>query len=374
MDLATGKSFNIAPPGWERTYAPLRDAYNYEHGWARPDDPARARTQQRVSEGYSRFKSREAITAYLEQKIVNGEVEDRLGLVSALHEAGLEIPRLGKSYVTALDPVSGERWRLKGRIYEKDWTRDAELDRAASREVGAAKIETDRVDVGRAAEARERFEAIIERRAAWVGERYREPAGRASEIGQDEKRGDQPRSDGDPRETKDVVSDQRSRGGLDSEPVLERPETVGHVAAQRSQHRDQRDGNVFDPAGEGGTGMALWRKAVRKIGGLNDREIDVDRTGALERIRELGSRIRGFGEGAITSLRNLFRSDQDAERTPEPARRAFEQSERSLGTAEQINDRLDRENAAIEHRLEVEKDLLQMELEFERQRVRELER
>ena len=45
-DLETGKSLNIAPPGWQKTFGPLRDAFNHEHGWSRPDDPARARAQQ----------------------------------------------------------------------------------------------------------------------------------------------------------------------------------------------------------------------------------------------------------------------------------------------------------------------------------------
>ena len=45
-DLETGRSLNIAPPGWEKTFGPLRDAFNHENGWARPDDPARARVQQ----------------------------------------------------------------------------------------------------------------------------------------------------------------------------------------------------------------------------------------------------------------------------------------------------------------------------------------
>ena len=45
-DLETGKSLNIAPPGWEQTYGPLVEACNIEHGWSRPDDPARAREQQ----------------------------------------------------------------------------------------------------------------------------------------------------------------------------------------------------------------------------------------------------------------------------------------------------------------------------------------
>ena len=45
-DLETGKSLNIAPPGWEQTYDPLVEACNLDKGWSRPDDPARARDQQ----------------------------------------------------------------------------------------------------------------------------------------------------------------------------------------------------------------------------------------------------------------------------------------------------------------------------------------
>ena len=45
-DLETGRSLNIAPPGWRQTFDPLRDAFNHEHGWSRPDDPERARVQQ----------------------------------------------------------------------------------------------------------------------------------------------------------------------------------------------------------------------------------------------------------------------------------------------------------------------------------------
>ena len=35
-DLQTGRSLNIAPPGWRRTFDPLRDAFNHEHGWSSP--------------------------------------------------------------------------------------------------------------------------------------------------------------------------------------------------------------------------------------------------------------------------------------------------------------------------------------------------
>lgn len=42
-DLEKGKSLNIAPPGGQKAFDPLRDALNHEHGWDRPDDPERAR-------------------------------------------------------------------------------------------------------------------------------------------------------------------------------------------------------------------------------------------------------------------------------------------------------------------------------------------
>ena len=45
-DLETGRSLNIAPPGWQKTFDPLRDAFNAEESWSRPDDPALARVQQ----------------------------------------------------------------------------------------------------------------------------------------------------------------------------------------------------------------------------------------------------------------------------------------------------------------------------------------
>ena len=43
VDLETGKSLNIAAPGWQKTFDALRDWQNHENGWSRPDDPERAR-------------------------------------------------------------------------------------------------------------------------------------------------------------------------------------------------------------------------------------------------------------------------------------------------------------------------------------------
>ena len=131
-DLETGKSLNIAPPGWQRTFDPLRDAFNHEHGWSRPDDPARARAQQPGHRAYIEAATlrtgleheadpRELIRDYLTQRVEHGAVQSRADVVAALEEARLEVPRQGKSYLTVRNPDNGKRWRLKGALYEHDF-------------------------------------------------------------------------------------------------------------------------------------------------------------------------------------------------------------------------------------------------------------
>jgi len=93
-------------------------------------------------------------------------------MVQAIREAGLEVTREGKDYLTVQDPANDERFRMKGRIYEKDWTYDRELDRA----IATAAVQSDGrdrgIDLGRADAAREQLEATIRSRAAHHAERY----------------------------------------------------------------------------------------------------------------------------------------------------------------------------------------------------------
>ena len=126
-DLETGRSLNIAPPGWQKTFDPLRDAFNAAQGCSRPDDPALARVQQPGHRAYVEAAQlraglalepapRDLIRDYLLQRVEHGTVQDRADIVAALQEAGLEVPRQGKNYLTVLDPTTGDRWRLKGEL------------------------------------------------------------------------------------------------------------------------------------------------------------------------------------------------------------------------------------------------------------------
>ena len=64
---------------------------------------------------------RELIRDYLVQRVEHGVVQNRADVVAALEDAGFEVPRQGKGYVTAHDSESGKRWRLKGALYEHDF-------------------------------------------------------------------------------------------------------------------------------------------------------------------------------------------------------------------------------------------------------------
>ena len=181
-DLETGRSLNIAPPGWQKTFDPLRDAFNHEHGWSRPDDPAWARAQQPGHRAYieaSKLRAgleheadpRELIRDYLVQRVENGAVQSRADVVSALEEVGFEVPRQGKDYVTARDPDSGKRWRLKGALYEHDFQPER-LDFPAAQPAGGRPA-ADRGDGrARARAARRELERRRKRRAAFHRGRY----------------------------------------------------------------------------------------------------------------------------------------------------------------------------------------------------------
>lgn len=391
MELSTGKALNIAPPGWEKAFAPLRDAWNYEKGWARPDDPARARSQQHVFERPARGDTREAITSYLEDRIVTGQIENRDGLVTALKEAGFEVPRAGKDYVTALDPESGERWRLKGRIYERDWTREAEFIRTTESQIGGGSQGGGGRDPGRAREARGELEAIVARRAEQNREKYRRPdyGDRAPDHGepqQDDERFGRDRDQSGSDDEKHSNSERRDRGA-DRDTSLGSDELSRDVRDRRDQgasgdkgRADSRDRGVGDQGGGSGEGLGggsergeipdgaeRGREALhlrqsadplRQIEGVKPHgQDDPIGEGLAHGVRELGKRVRNIGHrlrehaiAALDTFRALLSGDFRAHGPSERARREVERSDRCLEQAERLNERADRQREAIDGR------------------------
>lgn len=171
LELSTGKALNIAPPGHENAFASLRDLLNKTHGWADPLDPERAREVRATIEAPTRAQGRDALHDWILDQISVGTINDRASMIDALTDSGFEIPRASKNYITAEDPDTGERWRLKGEIFHDDWQAEPpsrEIERGpGDNPEGPRRL--DGISVG---ELQERFQQHCDQRAAYNRDRY----------------------------------------------------------------------------------------------------------------------------------------------------------------------------------------------------------
>ncbi|WP_156510549.1 relaxase/mobilization nuclease domain-containing protein [Labrenzia sp. OB1] len=172
MELTSGKSLNIAPPGYQKAMDSLRDMLNKEHGWADPQDPARSQDIKQLPEKKLRAQGREDIQHWLEDLIVAGQISSRPDMVAALEGAGFELPRQGKTYLTVKDPDSGTRWRLKGDIFHADWTREKTAERAAERDHRASAPGSERLAARSLSDLRDKYRAHVEKRRLYNQQRY----------------------------------------------------------------------------------------------------------------------------------------------------------------------------------------------------------
>ena len=186
MELTTGKSLNIAPPNYQKSYDALRDVLNKEHQWNDPQAPERAREVKSIIEDVKRGEGREQLHDWILDHIEQGTIENRSSMVEQLTEAGFDIPRQGKAYITVRDPESDKRWRLKGDIFREDWTRENTIGRAlertgsehsASERAGkeqstAPNRSGSRLDALELGDLRERLQEVTQKRADYHRERY----------------------------------------------------------------------------------------------------------------------------------------------------------------------------------------------------------
>ncbi|UWR58056.1 relaxase/mobilization nuclease domain-containing protein [Phaeobacter inhibens] len=190
LELSTGKALNIAPPGHESAFSSLRDLMNKTHGWADPLDPERAREVRATIEAPTRAQGREALHDWILDQISVGTIADRASMIDALTDAGFEIPRASKNYITAKDPDTGERWRLKGEIFHDDWQAEPPR-REIERGPGNDPERTRRLDGISAGELQERFQQHCDQRAAYNRNRYQVLSERQQERVGEAERDDQ---------------------------------------------------------------------------------------------------------------------------------------------------------------------------------------
>lgn len=172
-DLATGRSFNAAPPGWQRHFAPVKDHHNALNGWASPDDPALARAINTAApQSLDQKEAKQQIHSWIESRILAGEIESRADVIASLKEIG-EITRQGKDYVSVKPQGFNKAVRLKEGIYAERFSSEVAADIEAEKGRGSEPVREP--DPASARRARRAIEAAIERRASDFAKTHRGP-------------------------------------------------------------------------------------------------------------------------------------------------------------------------------------------------------
>ncbi len=184
LELTSGRSLNIAPPGYEKAFDSLRDVMNQRHGWADPMELERTQEVRDTIETPTRAQGRDELHAWVLDQVSIGLITDRDSMLDALTDAGFDIPRAGKAYLTAQDPDTGERWRLKGEIFHEDWQADT-AEREVERRTGHDPAGLRRLDGIPAGELQDRFEQHCDQRAAYNRGRYPHLSATEQELADD---------------------------------------------------------------------------------------------------------------------------------------------------------------------------------------------
>ncbi|MCE8515198.1 relaxase/mobilization nuclease domain-containing protein [Ruegeria pomeroyi] len=299
LELTSGRSLNIAPPGYQDAYDSLRDLMNQRHGWADPMELEREQEVRDTIEAPTRAQGRDELHAWILDQISMGLIEDRASMVDALTDAGFDLPRTGKAYLTAQDPETGERWRLKGEIFHEDWQADPaerEIERGAGHDTPGLR----RLDGIPAGELQGRFDGHCERRAAYHRERYAPLPESEQELVRD--------TDG----TDQAVADDLALGDLGADRDGDRLDDGRELVL---------DGPA-DTLGDGGTGADTDRAGGRDLadaGPRQDRAEDLHdgrHAGHLHQDRgeidddapdSIGARLARLRRAVGDGLRNLSR-------------------------------------------------------------------
>ncbi len=195
VELTTGKSMNIAPPNWQKTYDVLVDKYNTKHNWASPKDLHRRKLVNNSVNVYSDLghtKAKTEINKAVQELVEHGTISNAEQVESYLNSvAGIEVlPRKGKKTLSLKVEGIEKNIKLEGLAYERGFSSqqvvrelEAEQEQRASASEADRSREYERVSGV--------FENIIKSRATFNQERYQNDARRDARIDAEEQRDNQ---------------------------------------------------------------------------------------------------------------------------------------------------------------------------------------
>lgn len=139
LDIQSGKSLNIAPPGHEKHFDALRDYFNTKYQWSRPDDLLLMQTTQEpnhvakinaqakkyiLSEDLKALiakQLRKTIDNYIKTLLRTQTIKNRADIVQCISQLeGVKSVKQRKDSLT-VEMIDGKKYRLKGDFYHEQF-------------------------------------------------------------------------------------------------------------------------------------------------------------------------------------------------------------------------------------------------------------
>ena len=171
VELTTGKRLQ---PYYHAADTKRVDAWrtiqNITYGFSDPDDPAKRQAFTKAKDlPKAAAEAIEAISNGLMGYALDGQINSREDVVSALESAGFEIARLTPNSISIKNPEGGRNIRLKGQMYEQDFRFSEEFRAEITRRTAEQKS----VSAERLGEARARYNNLLRRKREEHFKRHR---------------------------------------------------------------------------------------------------------------------------------------------------------------------------------------------------------
>ena len=139
IDLITGNSFNPYLAKFDQNKIDLiKRIINDEYNLSSPDDPAREQTISASKKNIVHYQNLEELDKKLHELVKEGYIKNRDHMIELLNQSGIEVTRSTKKSITVVLPNQKTKNRLKGGIYDANFTGTqglGELGQSSSRRI-----------------------------------------------------------------------------------------------------------------------------------------------------------------------------------------------------------------------------------------------
>lgn len=170
VELTTGKRLQ---PYFDRADRPLVDAWkecaNVKYSLSDPNDPEKTRflvTPRNLPQ--NKLEAAEALNQFVSTGVEAGFIKDRRDIVNALQDQGFTVARQTPSSISIADPDGGRNIRLKGALYEQNFS----VGESPEREYRNAKDHYQQQRIAEYERNSRNLEERLARKAEYHQERY----------------------------------------------------------------------------------------------------------------------------------------------------------------------------------------------------------